>query len=341
MEPISDNTTLINKSELEQTVQPEQTEQTEQPIQAVQPELELPQVQINIGNVPNINQFIYQILLQEGLRTQRVLVIIIPLFVLIVISYLYIYMTQSIFNWFEYFGMAKQQNEQNDQNDQSDQNDQNNQKYLNDSYTYINTWIAVYIFILFFIVASAKSYLKKINFQLHEYEYDSNQEITIPVNTYDNCLTIFHNIWVLMGIDRVCKYILFNDKLYILLCITTCCGFILMIYKMCNFCTQFYCTYRGMNVNAANILYRNIQNIRTESLSDNEIERLDIILYRNLDQTDHLYDEKCAYCLVEFNESDDIHKYNCSHIFHVECSKMWLKIKGTCPTCRALVIPPQ
>jgi hypothetical protein len=248
--------------------------------------------------------------------------------------------------------MSKQQNDQNDQNNQNDQNDQNNQNhqnnqhslmYLNDLYTYINIWIVIYIFISFLIIGNTKDYLKKINFQLHEYEYDSNREITIPTNIYDNYLTIFHNIWVSIGIYRVFQYIFTSDRLYVLLCIIVCSGFLFMIYKLSNLCTQFRFTYRGNNASAANILYRNVQNIRSESLSDDEINRLENIMYRNLDQNDqndHLYDEKCAYCLIEFVESDIIHKYNCSHIFHTECSKMWLKIKGSCPTCRALVIPP-
>lgn len=34
-------------------------------------------------------------------------------------------------------------------------------------------------------------------------------------------------------------------------------------------------------------------------------------------------------------------KLRCGHIFHVHCLRSWLERQNTCPTCRALVLPPE
>lgn len=34
-------------------------------------------------------------------------------------------------------------------------------------------------------------------------------------------------------------------------------------------------------------------------------------------------------------------KLICGHLFHVHCLRSWLERQNTCPTCRALVVPPE
>lgn len=34
-------------------------------------------------------------------------------------------------------------------------------------------------------------------------------------------------------------------------------------------------------------------------------------------------------------------KLICGHLFHVHCLRSWLERQQTCPTCRALVVPPE
>lgn len=34
-------------------------------------------------------------------------------------------------------------------------------------------------------------------------------------------------------------------------------------------------------------------------------------------------------------------KLHCGHLFHVHCLRSWLERQNICPTCRALVIPPE
>ena len=48
-----------------------------------------------------------------------------------------------------------------------------------------------------------------------------------------------------------------------------------------------------------------------------------------------LDDEKCSVCLVEYMESEIVSLLPCSHQFHEDCIKYWLKDQDTCPLCRA------
>ncbi|WP_257281730.1 RING finger domain-containing protein [Endozoicomonas sp. ISHI1] len=48
----------------------------------------------------------------------------------------------------------------------------------------------------------------------------------------------------------------------------------------------------------------------------------------------------CSICLTDFEESDDVLKTSCSHLFHIDCLKVWLtteldgRIVNSCPECR-------
>lgn len=43
---------------------------------------------------------------------------------------------------------------------------------------------------------------------------------------------------------------------------------------------------------------------------------------------------QCAICMEDFNENDAAKRLPCSHHFHEECILRWLRLHGTCPTCR-------
>ncbi|KAK4052750.1 hypothetical protein OIV83_002037 [Microbotryomycetes sp. JL201] len=45
-------------------------------------------------------------------------------------------------------------------------------------------------------------------------------------------------------------------------------------------------------------------------------------------------EERCAVCLQDYEEDDDVMFGLCSHGFHEDCLKAWLKEHGTCPVCR-------
>ncbi|KAG0292128.1 hypothetical protein BGZ98_002712 [Dissophora globulifera] len=43
---------------------------------------------------------------------------------------------------------------------------------------------------------------------------------------------------------------------------------------------------------------------------------------------------ECSVCKDEFAKEDTLLQLPCKHIFHEDCIKPWLKVSGTCPTCR-------
>ncbi|KAF9576495.1 hypothetical protein EC968_007973 [Mortierella alpina] len=42
----------------------------------------------------------------------------------------------------------------------------------------------------------------------------------------------------------------------------------------------------------------------------------------------------CSVCKDDFTKEDQLLQLPCKHIFHEDCIKPWLKVSGTCPTCR-------
>ncbi|KAF9185385.1 hypothetical protein BGZ51_000222 [Haplosporangium sp. Z 767] len=48
---------------------------------------------------------------------------------------------------------------------------------------------------------------------------------------------------------------------------------------------------------------------------------------------------ECSVCKDEFTRQDTCLKLKCKHIFHQDCIKPWLKMNGTCPTCRYALVP--
>jgi len=43
---------------------------------------------------------------------------------------------------------------------------------------------------------------------------------------------------------------------------------------------------------------------------------------------------QCAICMDDFKENDEAKRLPCAHHFHEECILRWLRMHGTCPTCR-------
>ena len=44
--------------------------------------------------------------------------------------------------------------------------------------------------------------------------------------------------------------------------------------------------------------------------------------------------KKCAICLADFEDGDELRFLECCHRFHVKCIDYWLKSKTTCPICK-------
>jgi hypothetical protein len=145
---------------------------------------------------------------------------------------------------------------------------------------------------------------------------------------------------------------MFINSFYLLMIASVVYGVGFIINHISKFFGQICCRNENANISRMNILYRNIQNIHTETLTDEDINRIEQVAYISIPQVDSdatiivndvmpeikKSEEFCAICLLEFVDADILHKYNCSHTFHIECSKSWLKIKGSCPICRSFVM---
>ena len=45
-------------------------------------------------------------------------------------------------------------------------------------------------------------------------------------------------------------------------------------------------------------------------------------------------EDKCAICLVEFNQGDQVYFLPCMHYYHIECLRQWIKKQKICPLCK-------
>ncbi|XP_058085612.1 ERAD-associated E3 ubiquitin-protein ligase HRD1A-like isoform X2 [Magnolia sinica] len=94
-----------------------------------------------------------------------------------------------------------------------------------------------------------------------------------------------------------------------------------------NLIREIYETFRNFKVRVADyIRYRKITSNMNERFPDATSEELDA------------GDATCIICREEMIKAK---KLLCGHLFHVHCLRSWLERQHTCPTCRALVVPPE
>ncbi|OQS02175.1 hypothetical protein THRCLA_05429 [Thraustotheca clavata] len=97
-------------------------------------------------------------------------------------------------------------------------------------------------------------------------------------------------------------------------------------------------TYYGMPLHLLRDLWMSIRNLqrriityfRYRRITANMNERFPSPTDAELDETDRI----CIICREEMTP-DTCKKLPCSHIFHLNCLRMWLQRQQTCPTCRA------
>ncbi|KAF2306655.1 hypothetical protein GH714_020140 [Hevea brasiliensis] len=90
---------------------------------------------------------------------------------------------------------------------------------------------------------------------------------------------------------------------------------------------ELYETFRNFRLRVADyIRYRKI----TSNMND-----------RFPDATPEELNASDATCIICREEMTTAKKLNCGHLFHVHCLRSWLERQHTCPTCRALVVPPE
>uniref|UniRef100_A0A5B6ZID2 RING-type E3 ubiquitin transferase n=1 Tax=Davidia involucrata TaxID=16924 RepID=A0A5B6ZID2_DAVIN len=90
---------------------------------------------------------------------------------------------------------------------------------------------------------------------------------------------------------------------------------------------ELYETFRNFKVRVADyIRYRKITSNMNDRFPDATPEEL------------NASDVTCIICREEMTTAK---KLICGHLFHVHCLRSWLERQHTCPTCRALVVPPE
>ncbi|XVF47080.1 hypothetical protein PTKIN_Ptkin03bG0080000 [Pterospermum kingtungense] len=90
---------------------------------------------------------------------------------------------------------------------------------------------------------------------------------------------------------------------------------------------ELYETFRNFKIRVADYMrYRKI----TSNMND-----------RFLDASPEELNASDATCIICREEMTSAKKLICGHLFHVHCLRSWLERQHTCPTCRALVVPPE
>ncbi|XP_050386236.1 ERAD-associated E3 ubiquitin-protein ligase HRD1B-like isoform X2 [Argentina anserina] len=99
--------------------------------------------------------------------------------------------------------------------------------------------------------------------------------------------------------------------------------------------------YYGLPVHLIRELYETFRNFK--------IRVADYLRYRKItsnmndrfpDATPEELTAGDATCIICREEMTTAKKLLCGHLFHVACLRSWLERQHTCPTCRALVVPP-
>ncbi|XP_044483235.1 ERAD-associated E3 ubiquitin-protein ligase HRD1B-like [Mangifera indica] len=89
---------------------------------------------------------------------------------------------------------------------------------------------------------------------------------------------------------------------------------------------ELYETFRNFKIRVADyVRYRKITSNMNDRFPDATPEEL------------NANDSTCIICREEMTTAK---KLVCGHLFHVHCLRSWLERQHTCPTCRALVVPP-
>ncbi|KAF4393345.1 hypothetical protein F8388_023149 [Cannabis sativa] len=89
---------------------------------------------------------------------------------------------------------------------------------------------------------------------------------------------------------------------------------------------ELYETFRNFKIRVADY-------IRYRKITSNMNDRFPDATPQELIATD-------ATCIICREEMTSAKKLICGHLFHVHCLRSWLERQHTCPTCRALVVPP-
>ncbi|KAI3467283.1 hypothetical protein Pfo_023946 [Paulownia fortunei] len=131
--------------------------------------------------------------------------------------------------------------------------------------------------------------------------------------------------------EKKAVYTFYLELIRDLLHLTLCMCFFLIIFLNygvpLHLIRELYETFRNFKIRVADYLrYRKITSNMNDRFPDASPEEL------------NASDSTCIICREEMTVAK---KLVCGHLFHVHCLRSWLERQNTCPTCRALVIPPE
>lgn len=84
-------------------------------------------------------------------------------------------------------------------------------------------------------------------------------------------------------------------------------------------------------------LFNRILNIFTMVQTNHQVvvDPTKLKLYKySISDNIFVFDNECIVCMEAINECEDVRLFQCGHYFHIKCVDPWLKINGSCPTCR-------
>ena len=47
--------------------------------------------------------------------------------------------------------------------------------------------------------------------------------------------------------------------------------------------------------------------------------------------------QECSICLEEIHKNTQVARVSCGHIYHIECSHMWIERQASCPMCNSCI----
>jgi hypothetical protein len=79
-------------------------------------------------------------------------------------------------------------------------------------------------------------------------------------------------------------------------------------------------------------IYRYLKK-KVNQLNQTLLSHLPIIEY-----TPELGDSICSLCLEDYREEEKITRLHCTHVYHLDCIKVWVLRSNCCPLCRKRVV---
>eukprot|EP00300_Choanocystis_sp_HF-7_P030186 c38955_g1_i1.p1 GENE.c38955_g1_i1~~c38955_g1_i1.p1 ORF type:complete len:264 (-),score=37.14 c38955_g1_i1:70-831(-) len=153
---------------------------------------------------------------------------------------------------------------------------------------------------------------------------DSKQWVRVTYFTFN----VFAFVWFIQGCvwtysssSTTCDRTLYLISFWILT-ITIGLFAVGILISCCTFCLLYYFLIPLMSAAGG-----------SHGLSDEEIELIPSHNFQPSEMDPE--DAKCAICLSNYDQDEEVMTLPCNHHFHKDCAKVWLKSNATCPFCRA------